>query len=187
MPSPTQDPWLTGRTWRIVRADLNLAHVFIPLSSFTFEAAVTPEGVSGYTIAHTYQAPLPDFFTGIFLRPVGNSQADFQAITQKISLPLYSKTSATEYADVSDQIAIYMEKNPGFQHLESEIMVPCHADSAAVPGNAAPSHPRKWAPTSIHIYQFSNVVNEDLPLLVIRAPLSPLCPANGGGTATGYS
>ena len=182
----TPDPWLTGRIWHIVRADLNLAHVFMPLSSFTFEAATTPEGVSGYTIAHTYQAPLPDFFTGIFLRSVGKDQPQFQVITKKRSLPFYSKTSATEYSDVSDQMAEYMEDNPQFQHLESKIMVPCHANCAPVPGEAPSKHPPQWDMTDIHIYQFGDVVNGKHPLLLIRAPFSPLCRTNGGGTATGY-
>jgi hypothetical protein len=183
----TPDPWLTGRNWRIVRADLNLAHVFIPLSSFTFEAATSTDGSSGYTIAHTYQAPLPDFFANIFLRPVGSTEPQFQAITNKASLPLYDKSSATEYADVAAQMATYMETDPKVRHLESEIMVPCHANCAEVPGQAAPGHTPMWMQTTIHVYQFSNVVNGDNPLLLIRAPLSPLCPANGGGTALGYS
>jgi hypothetical protein len=186
MTNATPDPWLTGRTWRIVRADLNLAPVFMPLSSFTFKAAPPKDGISGYTIAHTYQAPEPDLFEDIFLRPVGSSEAKFQTITNKPLLPLYTEASATEYAEVSAEMAEYVANDPELHHLESVIMVPCHAHGPVGPGNVSPSHSPLWAETTIHVYQFSNVVKGDLPLLLIRAVLSPDCPANGGGTATGY-
>ena len=183
MASATQDSWQTGRPWQIVRADLELAHIFLPLSSFTFEPVTRADGISGYTITHANQAPQPDCFTGIFLRPVGNSQPKFENITNKASLPLYSKTSATEYADVSAQMATYMEKDPEVRRLEGEIKVPCHP---ILPSGVTPCHSPMWIKTLIHVYQFSGVVNGDHPLLLIRAPLSPLCPTNGGGTAIGY-
>jgi hypothetical protein len=183
----TQDPWQTGRPWQIVRADLPLAHVFLPLSSFTFEPATTPDGISGYTIAHTNQAPLPDCFAGIFLRPLGSSQPKFETITNKTSLPLYDKTSATEYADVSELMDTYMEKDPEVRRLEGVIRVPCHAHGAVLGSDFVAGHPPMWTKTILHVYQFSNVVNGDHPLLLLRAPLSPLCPTNGNGTAIGYS
>ena len=34
MADSTQDPWQQRYPWQIVRADLDLAHVFMPLSSF---------------------------------------------------------------------------------------------------------------------------------------------------------
>jgi hypothetical protein len=183
----TQDPWQTGRPWQIVRADLDLAHVFLPLSSFTFEPATSTDGISGYTIAHTNQSPEPDCFAGSFLRPVGTSQPKFETITNKTSLPLYDKTSASEYADVSAQMAAYMEQDPEVRRLEGVIKVPCHAHGAVLASDVIPGHPPMWIKTIIHIYQFSDVVNGDHPLLLLRAPLSPLCPANGGGTAIGLS
>jgi hypothetical protein len=182
----TPDPWQTGRPWQIVRADLELAHVFLPLSSFTFEPA-TKDGISGYTISHTNQAPLPDCFDGLFLRPVGNSQPKFETITKKPSLPLYNKTSATEYADVSAQLDSYMEQDPEVRRLEGVMKVPCHAHGATLANGVLAAHSPMWMKTYIHVYQFSDVVNGDYPLLLLRAPLSPLCPANGGGTAVGYS
>jgi hypothetical protein len=130
---------------------------------------------------------LPDCFAGIFLRPVGSSQPKFETITNKASLPFYNKTSATEYADVSAQIDTYMERDPEVRRLEGVIKVPCHAHGAVLDSGAIPGHTPMWMKTFIHVYQFTNVVNGDHPLLVLRAPLSPLCPANGGGTATGYS
>jgi hypothetical protein len=182
----TPDPWLTGRTWHIVRADLTLAHVFMPLSRFTFEAATSTDGISGYTITHMFQAPVPDFFADIFLRPVdGSEPPEFKAITNKL-LPPYNKTSAPEYDDVSELMDTYVEKNPKVRHLESTIMVPCHANCAVAPGKDALSHSPMWKDRTIHVYQFSNAVNGDHPLLLIRTPLSTLCPANGGGTAIGY-
>lgn len=187
MASTNPDPWQTGRPWQIVRADLDLAHVFLPLSSFTFKPVTTTDGISGYTIAHTNQAPLPDCFAGSFLRPVGTSQPNFQTITNKQSLPLYDTTSATEYADVSAQMVAYMERDPEVRRLEGVIKVPCHAHGAALASDVVPGHSPMWMKTIIHVYQFSNVVNGDHPLLLLRAPLSPVCPANGGGTATGYS
>jgi hypothetical protein len=158
----------------------------MPLSSFTFEAATSKEGISGYTITHTYQAPLPDLFADMFLRPVGSGEAKFQTITNKPLLPPYTKASAPEYSDVSAQMATYVAKEPKLHHLESVIMVPCHTHCPVGPGNVTPSHSPMWMETTIHVYQFSNVVNGDHPLLLIRVPLSPDCPANGGGTATGY-
>src|ERR1700731_2049833 len=100
MANTNPDRWQTGRPWQIVRADLDLAHVFLPLSSFTFEP-VTRDGISGYAVAYTNQPPLPDCFADSFLRPVGTSQPNFEAITKRQSLPLYDTTSATDYADVS--------------------------------------------------------------------------------------
>ena len=44
-----------------------------------------------------------------------------------------------------------------------------------------------WINTLIQVYQFSDVVDGKRPLLVVRAPLSPVCPTNGNGTAIGYS
>jgi hypothetical protein len=185
MANATRDAWQTGRPWQIVRADLELAHVFLPLSSFTFEPA-TKDGISGYTIAHTNQPPLPDCFAGLFLRPVGSSQPKFETITKKSSLPLYNKTSATEYADVSAQLDSYMERDPEVRRLEGVMKVPCHAHGVALAQDVIPGHSPMSIKTFIHVYQFSDVVNGDHPLLLLRAPLSPLCPTNGGGTATGY-
>lgn len=184
MANANQDPWQTGRPWQIVRADLDLAHVFLPLSRFNFAPVTRPDGVTGYTIAHTYQPPHPDCFANCFLRPAGSNQPSFEKITNLKALPAYDKDSATTYADISGTIAEYMDRDSDVKRLEGIIRVPCHA---TLPNDNGTGHAPLWIKTLIHVYQFQNVVGGDHPLLLLRAPLSPLCPTNGDGTAIGWS
>jgi hypothetical protein len=182
----TLDPWHTGRPWQIARADCDLAHVFQPQSQFTFEPVINEDGVSGYTIAHTYQAPLAFCFGGSFLRPIGVRQANFKDITARTALPPYGQVSANDYDTVSEQMGTYMQQDGETQRLEGVIKIPCHAHAMPADGNN-PDHIPLWINTTIHVYQFSNVVNGTLPLLVVRTPLSATCPANGNGIAIGWS
>jgi hypothetical protein len=187
MADTTSDPWQTGRPWQIVRADLDLAHVFLPLSSFTFEAVTREDGVKGYTIAHTFQAPNPDCFASSFLVPVGTGEPVFENVAQIKTLPLYDNDSANAYADVSAKIATHMDQNRDVKRLEGVIRVPCHAHGAELADGVVEDHSPLWIKTLIHVYQFGNVVDGKRPLLVLRAPLSPVCPTNGDGTALGWS
>jgi hypothetical protein len=190
------DPWISGRPWQIVRADLDLAHVFLPLNQFFFQPTTRKkDGVKGvlkgYTITHTYQTPQPDWFSDSFLAPVGTiSPPAFDEIWNEKTLPAYDSDSATDYADASELIVAHMEQNRDVKRLEGIIRVPCHAHGAKINdkdnNKIPPDHSPMWINTLIQVYQFSGVVDGKLPLLVIRAPLSPICPTNGGGTATGY-
>jgi hypothetical protein len=184
MTDSTRDPWQTDRPWQIIRSDVSLAHVFMPLSSFNIVPASTG---NGYTIVHTYQPPQPDCFADVVLRPTGSSQPTFQQVAQCPTLPAYDDTSASAYADVALKAAAFMEQDYEVQRLEGVIKVPCHAHGAALPAEVLADHPPFWIRTLIHVYQFSNVVNGDGPLLLLRAPLSPLCPTNTDGTAVGIA
>jgi hypothetical protein len=186
MTTAKEDVAWSGRSWQIVRADLDLAHVFLSLSSFTFEPT-TKNGVSGYTISHTGQAPAPDCFSEVFLVPLGSHKPTFREITDKDDLPLFSKDTATEYSDVSDKVASYMDQNREVQRLEGVVKIPCHAHGAQLPATVMADHPPMWIKTLLHVYQFGNVVKGDRPLILFRAPLSPVCPVNGDGSAIGYA
>ena len=175
----------TDRSWQIVRADLDLAHVFLPLSNFSFKAT-SRNGMDGYTIVHNGQSPVPDCFCDSFLTLIGSHKPTFEAITKKSTLPLFTKDSAAEYAEVSDAMAQYTEKNREIQRLEGVVRIPCHAHGASLHKDAATDHSPMWIKTLLHVYQFGNVVKGDRPLLVLRAPLSPVCPLNGDGGAIGY-
>ncbi len=83
MTHPTQDPWQPERPWQIVRADLDLAHVFMPLSSFKFEPVNEPGGGTAYKMVHTNQAPHPDCFCDTLFRPAGTTQPLFEKIAER--------------------------------------------------------------------------------------------------------
>jgi hypothetical protein len=185
------DSWT--RNWTIVSADLDLAHVMLPLSSFRL-ANQSPAGTPPeYRVLHNNQPPALDCFAESSLVPVGDRQATFFEITGKEELPLYTLDSVGEYVDVLESMGAYMQKNPGVQRLEGVIQIPCHAhgakfpQGAKYPPGAIPGHSPLTVKTTVHLYQFDNVVEGGRHLLVVRAPLSPLCPMNGDGTALGYS
>jgi hypothetical protein len=173
------------RNWTIVSADLDLAHVMLPLSSFKLEN-VSPAGKSpAFRVLHD-QAPALDCFAGAVLTPAGDQLPTFFEITRKEQLPLYTLNTVDEYVEVLESMGSYMLKNPAVQRLEGVIKIPCHAHSR---GTKFPRGTQPHSPTTVdspvHLYQFSGVVEGGLPLLVMRAPLSPYCPMNGDGTALG--
>jgi hypothetical protein len=183
MTAPTRDPWLTTIPWQIVRSDVDLAHVFIPLSSFKFV-----KSGNGYTIDYTNQPPHPDVFGDTVLRPAGTRPAVFEKIAERTKkMPAYGKSSAKVYADISDKIATYLDADSEIERLEGVIRVPCHAHGATVHSQAVAGHQAFWMKTHIHIYHFGNVVEGDHSFLLLRAPLSPLCPTNSDGTAVGIA
>jgi hypothetical protein len=176
------DPWT--RDWTIVSADLDLAHVMLPLSSFRL-VNETPAGNSpAYRVMHNHQAPALDCFAASRLVPAGDQQASFFDITGKEELPLYTHDTVGEYVEVLQSMCTYMMKNPAVQRLEGVIKMPCHAHSAQFPKGTQPHSPAA-IDTPVHLYQFDGVVTGGLHLLVVRTPLSPLCPRNGDGTAMG--
>jgi hypothetical protein len=169
--------------WTIVSADLDLAHVMLPLSSFRLQN-VSPAGKSpAFKVLHNHQAPALDPFVGSVLVPAGDQQPNFFEITGKEQLPPYTLDTVGEYVDVLESMGTYMMKNPSVQRLEGVIKIPCHAHSRGVkfPRGTQPHSPSAIE-TPVHLYQFDGVVEIDLPLLVMRAPLSPHCPKNGDGT-----
>jgi hypothetical protein len=175
------DPWT--RNWTIVSADLDLAHVMLPLSSFTL---VKDTNSPAYRVMHNYQAPALDCFAASLLVPAGTQQASFFDITSKEQLPLYTHDTVGEYVEVLQSMCTYMTENTAVQRLEGIIKMPCHAHSAQFPEGTQP-HPPATFDTPVHLYRFDGVVTGGLPLLVVRTPLSPLCPGNGDGTAMGVA
>jgi hypothetical protein len=174
------------RNWTIVSSDLDLAHVLLPLSSFTLEN-VSPAGQNPqFRVLHNYQAPALDCFANALLVPAGDQQPSFFEIAGKEELPPYTLDTVGEYVDVLESMGTYMMRNPSVQRLEGVMKIPCHAHSrgAKFP-RGTQSHSPSTIDTPVHLYQFGGVVKGGLPLLVMRAPLSPHCPKNGDGTAIG--
>jgi hypothetical protein len=172
--------------WTIVSADLDLAHVMLPLSSFRLKNE-NPTGESpAFRVLHNYQTPVLDPFAGVLLVPAGDQNPNFFEITGKEELPPYTLASVGEYVDVLESMGTYMMKNPSVQRLEGVIRIPCHAHSrgAKFPRGMQPHSPSA-IDTPVHLYRFDDVVEGEMPLLVMRAPLSPHCPKNGDGTVIG--
>jgi hypothetical protein len=173
----------TSRTWTIFSSDLDLAHVMLPLSGFRLEN-VSPAGTSpAFRVLHD-QVPALDCFADSVLVPAGDQTPSFFQITNKEELPLYAQDTVGEYIDVLESMGTYMTQNTTVQRLEGVIKIPCHAHSAQFPVGTQPHSPLT-ADTPVHLYQFGDVVTGGFPLLVVRTPLSPLCPRNGDGTAIG--
>jgi len=173
------------RNWTIVSADLDLAHVMLPLTSFRLENVSAAGKTPAFRVLHD-QAPALDCFAGSLLVPAGDQQPSFFEITRKEELPLYTLDTVGEYVDVLESMGTYMMKNPAVQRLEGVMKIPCHAHSRSTkfPRGTQPHSP-STIDTPVHLYQFGGVVTGGLPLLVMRAPLSPQCPMNGDGTALG--
>jgi len=187
MSSSTPDPWRPERPWQIVRADLDVAHVFMPLSSFRFEQVQDPKLGDGYKIVHDFQAPHPNCFCDTFLRAAGKTAPTFEAASKRKTLPMYTKQSATDYAAVADNLVEFLTRDHEVRRLEGVIKVPCHAHGGPLAKDSDDAHAPMWVRTMIHVYQFDNVIDGDRPMLLVRAPLSPLCPTNTDGTAIGLA
>lgn len=179
----TTNPWT--RNWTIVSADLDLAHVMLPLSSFRLENASTDNTSPVFRVLHNNQ-PALDCFAESRLTPTGDRQPTFHEITGKEQLPLYTHATVGEYIDVLESMGPYMMQNPGVQRLQGVIKIPCHAHGGKCAPGTAGWHAPSTIETAVHLYQFGGVVEGGLPLLVVRAPLSQRCPMNGDGTVIGY-
>jgi hypothetical protein len=172
------------RSWTIVSADLDLAHVMLPLSSFRLETG-SPAGKSPeFRVLHE-QPPALNCFADSVLVPAGDQQPNFYDITSKEQLPVYGPDTVGEYIDVLESMGSYLMKNPGVQRLQGVIKMPCHAHSAKYSPGAPHHHAPSTVEVTVNLYQFAGAVEGGLPLLVIRAPLSSRCPMNGDGTAIG--
>ncbi len=184
MKATTQDPWT--RDWQIVSAQLDIAHVMLPLSSFRLDIKNPGEASPLYRIAYNTQAPTPDCFAGTELAPVAGEEVTFYRITKRERLPSYAPDADTvsEYSAIADMMSAFMQKNRSVSRLEGTIRIPCHAHGTDVRQGRAPHSPLSFE-TTVHFYRFDRVVDGKLPLLVVRTPLSPLCPWNADGTAMG--
>src|SRR5882724_9155862 len=103
------DPWT--RNWTIVSADPNVAHVMLPLSSFTLKNVSLAGTSPVYQIVHNDEVPDPDCFAGSFLVPVGNHRPTFAEITQRADLPLYTPDTVDQYIEVADLMGTYLMRN----------------------------------------------------------------------------
>src|SRR6266702_12068 len=137
------DSWT--RNWTIVSADLDLAHVMLPLTSFRLEN-VSPAGKGPvYRVLHNNKAPSVDCFAESYLVPAGSRPATFFEITGKEELPLYTLDTVGDYIDVLESMGTYMQKNPAVQRLEGVIKIPCHAHGA----KCAPGQPGRHPPSTV--------------------------------------
>jgi hypothetical protein len=180
------NPWT--RDWQIVSADLDLAHVMLPLSSFKLKLVEDENPSPAFRVTHNYQAPALDYFAGVVLTLVGDQPPSLSDITGKEKLPLYTLNTVGDYVDVLDTMGRYMMEHPEVQHLQGNIKIPCHAHSRGVKfPRGTQRHSPSTIDTPLHLYKFDGVVEGGLSLLVVRAPFSPHCPSpkNGDGTAIG--
>jgi hypothetical protein len=179
-PPQNKTPW--ARIWRIVRSDLDIAHVMSPLTDFTLQKANGQSQAPGYELIQNEAAAGADLFAGVRLSPRGTRAPSFSDITGLPLLPMFSEATSGQYVQVSDMMSDYLTQNPDVERLEGVVRIPCHSP---ITPEAPHDHPPLFIKTIIQFYQFSNVVEADSALLVVRAPLSPLCPANGNGMALG--
>jgi len=179
------DMWQPPRQWRIVTADTDLAHVFPPPSTFSF---VPASSGAGFNIKH--QTPTPDCFCNTVLVRAGHTEPTFEQMTGETELPEWADDNDVikgKYSTAQDRMRSHFLLDPDVQRLQGLIRVPCHAHGAKLATKFVQNHSPMWIQTLIHVYQFPSVVNGDAPLLVIWAPLSPVCPLNGNGTVIGLS
>jgi hypothetical protein len=176
------NPWT--RNWAIVSADQDIAHVMLPLNDFRLESVSTPRGPA-YQLMHNCESPNPDCFWGSVLVPLGQVEASFYDITKLEQLPSYSANTASQYVQVAEVLGTYLAQNPQVQRLEGFIKIPCHANGAQLRDGALQGHAPLNIRTTVQLYQFPNAVEGGLPLLLVRTPLSPVCPLNSDGTAVG--
>lgn len=181
MTSAKDNPW--DRTWTIVRSDLDIAHVMLPLNNFKLQGITA--GKPGYQLVHSNQPPVPNCFDCALLTQIGADEPTFFEITGLEQLPPYSQEMIGEYVKVSESMAFYLTQNPSVKRLEGVIRIPCHAHGATVRDDSLPGHSPMTVKTPVQFYQFPNAIAGGFSLLVVRAPLSPVCPTNGDGTAIG--
>src|ERR1700743_1479331 len=120
----------TDPTWSEVRADVDIAQLMRPLSSFKLKIA--PKA-AGYTVAHNDQPLPPDCFAGVTLFETGEGQMQLKSIPGLSSvepLPPYNADSADQYLQISDLLGSYLTQHSELNRLEGIIEIPCHANGA---------------------------------------------------------
>src|SRR5438045_2448568 len=90
------------RNWTIVRADLDIAHVMLPLSNFKLETMSAGGKDPAFQVVHNNQAPVPDCFAKSVLVQRGQDAPSFFEITGLDGLPRYSQDSMDQYIQVSE-------------------------------------------------------------------------------------
>jgi hypothetical protein len=180
MTNITQDLLTGDSTWRIVGADLDLQHVFIPASKIKFTAI---DG--GFKVAPVGQTSTGDCFRDTFLRPVGSRKPSLNDVDGIDSLADFETFGAKRSSDVLDMLAAHVNQNHDLLHLEGKITIPCHATDDQVPPTR-PVHKPLPVEMKICVYQINDAGAKG-PFLLIRAPFSPACPLNGNGTVGGQA
>jgi hypothetical protein len=172
------------RPWQIVRADLDLAHVFAPQDRISF----TRNG-NGYKIAHQGAAATANYFRDVVLTEVDGEQPSFDAVSSDYPLPLFSRHHKHRYRTLADRLEVFAQKHQGLRRLEGTIEIPCHGFGYQDQESGADPHDARPITTKIHVYQFANAVQDGQQrkrLLVIYKPFEPSCVTNGNGTVIGY-
>ncbi len=173
-----------NRPWKIVRTDLDLAHVFAPDDELSF----TQNGKQ-FTVGHKSKEPGTNSLDGIVLTEVDGEQPAFDAISSDYPLPLFSKEHKQRYRTVAERIEVFAQKHKTLRRLEGKITISCHGFRYQDQESGADPHSERPIETTIHVYQFANAVRGDgderKRLLVIYKPFLPNC-FNGNGTAIGY-
>jgi hypothetical protein len=176
----TNDEGIWNGSWQIVRADLDLSHVFAPQDTIAFA-----RNGSGYKVVHTGSAPDAQCFNDAVLSPVAGDLPSFGKFHNG-RLPLFSRHHKHRYRDLADRLEGFAQENPSVQRLEGTIQIPCHRHSHQAQESAADHHETRMMTTKIRVYQFADAVENGKRLLMIYKPLDPSCAANGNGTVLGY-
>jgi hypothetical protein len=184
----TKDPWTGDSTWTIIRADLDLQHVFAEKTRITFkfnDGGFNVVPVGGPT-------KIAECFKERFLRRVGSVPLTLDDVDGVDTLANFDALSATARSDVMDTLAQHVDPKKDLLRLEGMISMLCHetaAQLAAPPAKKPQSTKKPHSPlqveTKICVYQINDAA-ANTPFLLIRAPSSPECPlANGDGSVVG--
>jgi hypothetical protein len=172
----TQNEGIWNGQWQIVRADLDLSHVFAPQDTISFA-----KNGNGYTVAHSGSAPDAQCFNNAVLSFVDGDRTSFGKFYDG-RLPRFSKHHKTRYRNLAGKLEEFAQQDPSVQRLEGTIQIPCHRNSHQAQESAADHHDTRMMTTKIRVYQFADAVEEGKRLLVIYKPLDPSCESNGNGT-----
>src|ERR1700712_2759005 len=157
----TNDEGMWNGNWQIVRADLDLSHVFAPQDTISFA-----RNSDGYKVAHNGSAPDAQCFNDAVLTAVEGDQVSFGKFYSG-KLPLFSRHHKTRYRDLADKLEEFAQANPSVQRLEGTIRIPCHRHPHQVQEGAADHHEVRMMATHIRVYQFADAVEKGKRLLVI--------------------
>jgi hypothetical protein len=186
-------------TWTMVRSDLDIAHVMLPLHHFCMKGT----GTSGaFNLTRAYQTPDPDCFSGVVFSTAGSTmpgrtelaalEYDDPANAMSVPLDLYTADLDKKYYMLACKLGAYLAGRPDLLRLEAQVRIPCHGYGAKIRDGRLQGHAPMTVNTPLQVYVFPDLVKpaadgEDFQsLLVVRTPLSPACPFNGDGTAIGF-
>jgi hypothetical protein len=172
----TNDEGIWNGQWQIVRADLDLSHVFAPQDTISFS-----RNGSGYKVAHRGSAPDAQCFNNAVLTAVDGDETSFSKFHDG-PLPLFSEQYKTLYRELADELEEFAQSNPSVRRLEGTIQIPCHRYSYQAQESAADQHESRMMSTKIRVYQFADAVENGKRLLAIYKPLDASCASNGNGT-----